>query len=408
VPELTCNGVAVLSGEIRLYALGRWGAYLTLDSADEVSGAMTLESPDGSFRMVGTVRRGGAFQERGHVELVGGADRMHEILPPQPYRGVPGRTVLRDLLRAVGETLSPTSNAPELDQRLAFWVRRRGCAAEALEALVAHFGCTWRFLLDGTVWLGRETWPVADLDPDVMDTDPSDDRATYAFDALPAALVPGVSFQGQNVVRVVHTIRSNAVRSVVHFSPSGMDPDLGDQQELIRGTMRGVLHLALWPAVVVAQDTDGTVQCVVQPDVPEALRVFPSLVGVPIRSFAPGVGLTVAAGTRCLVTFEAGDPTRPMVAGWQTDAGNFETVKLGANATKGAARVDDAVGSGSFEFTATGNQLTITYTAPGGSPQATNITFAASGGVVVAVTPGGGSADVTGKITDGSSKVTIE
>jgi len=398
VNELACNGVPVLGGEILLFALGRWAAYLTLDDASEVSGAATIATADGSFTLTGTVRRGGAFQERGRVEVVGGADALHTELPPFFYRGISGRAVLRDILRACGERLSDASNVPELDQQLPFWTRRRGPASEALEALCEHYGCTWRVLTDGTVWLGRETWPAVDPGHDLMDADPSDDRATLAFDALPADLVPGVTFRGQRVVRVVHAVGASQTRTTVYYSPSGLDPGLGDQQELIRGTMRGVLHHTLWPATVVQQDADGSVQCVLSPELPEAQRMMPTMVGIPLRAPAPGVTMTVPSGTKCLVAFEGGDPSRPVAALWDGGTGNFTTLKLGANATKAAARTDDAILPGTLAVVfAPGSgsaALTLTYTPPGGSPQVVSGT--------------GGTITLGGKVGPGSALVAIE
>ncbi len=69
-------------------------------------------------------------------------------------------------------------------------------------------------------------------------------------------------------------------------------------------------HLALYPARVVAQRADGSLDLV--PDDPRA----PSCQGVPYRTL-PGVALSVPAGTRVLLGYTGGDPAQPFADMWE-------------------------------------------------------------------------------------------
>lgn len=82
-------------------------------------------------------------------------------------------------------------------------------------------------------------------------------------------------------------------------------------------------------------------------------------------------------------------------------------IKLGKDATKGVARVDDSTANGSLVITAVGPLLTVTYTPPGGTPQVTTISFVSASPVAITVATGG-TTSLAGKIDSASSKVKAE
>jgi len=82
--------------------------------------------------------------------------------------------------------------------------------------------------------------------------------------------------------------------------------------------------LALYPARVVSQGDDGTVD--VKPD---AAKLGAGLAMVPIRHGLPGVTVRVKAGARVLLGFEGGDITRPFAALWE--AGGLESLTIEAS-----------------------------------------------------------------------------
>jgi len=93
-------------------------------------------------------------------------------------------------------------------------------------------------------------------------------------------------------------------------------------------------YLALYPAKVVSQNGDGSVD--VQPDDAR----LPGMTSVPLRFGLPGLELKVTSGARVLIGFENGDPRRPVATAWEKDG--FQSVAIGGG-TQPIARVGDTV-----------------------------------------------------------------
>jgi len=81
---------------------------------------------------------------------------------------------------------------------------------------------------------------------------------------------------------------------------------------------------ALYPATVVSQADDGTVD--VRPDNPRAGKVLADLTGVRIRNGIPGLKVVVPKGARVRLGFEGGDPAQPYAALW--DSGSLAGVQI--------------------------------------------------------------------------------
>lgn len=92
------------------------------------------------------------------------------------------------------------------------------------------------------------------------------------------------------------------------------DRILGPLEALIRRFTAHVDYYARYPAKVITQQSDGTLDIL-----PEDARV-PPMQAVPIRYGLPGVKATVPPGGRVLVGFEGGNPQRPMVELWDFSA----------------------------------------------------------------------------------------
>lgn len=116
---------------------------------------------------------------------------------------------------------------------------------------------------------------------------------------------------------------------------------LDDLRRLVTAFVgRRLDHLALYPARVVQQRDDGTLDLT-----PESSAV-PSCQGVPIRHGLPGVTVTVAAGERVLLGYEGGDPSRPYAALWT--AGSVTTIKINGGTLRVAREGDDVVRTDAF------------------------------------------------------------
>jgi hypothetical protein len=107
----------------------------------------------------------------------------------------------------------------------------------------------------------------------------------------------------------------------------------GALARFIREVMSDVDYHALYPAKVVSQSGQ-TVDVVT--DDPR----FGSVTGVPIRTFAPSVEVTVVPNARVAIGFEAGDPSKPYAAWWE--AGSLTSVAIAGDtdAAALAAKID--------------------------------------------------------------------
>ena len=120
-----------------------------------------------------------------------------------------------DLLRAAGETAAASADTNLLSTTLPAWCVRGAGVGMQLDELVVALRATWRVLLDGTIWVGQESWPEADVDLELMELSPPEDRAMFKCEA--PSLLPGTTLDGRRVSRVEHLIGEASVRTVAYF-----------------------------------------------------------------------------------------------------------------------------------------------------------------------------------------------
>lgn len=163
---------------------------------------------------------------------------------------------------------------------------------------------------------------------------------------------------------------------------------------LLAPLSRRLDYLALYPSRVVAQSADGTLDLF--PDDPRV----PPCRGVPVRYGLPGVRAAVPAGTRVLLTYEGGDPRRPVaslwepgdVTRWTLDGGTHRAAREGHATADGAVSALITPPAGTPPLV----NLILTYTSPGGAPQTLTIS-----GLPPTVTVTGGWT-IAGEIAEGS------
>jgi hypothetical protein len=214
----TANGMAVTGARIQVPRTGFWVADLALDSAEPLTGSVSVDL--NGYALKGTVRRSGVTAGACTARVVGGAGGMGKPVNALAYRSQPLRVPLSDVLSAVGESLSPESDASALALQLAFWTRLQGPAFMALAALVQQvIGLSWRVRASGEVWVGMESWPVSALsDFEGLRVDPLTDRAQL-FAATPN-VEPGQTFQGRRVSYVEHVVTEEKIRTVLWWEAS--------------------------------------------------------------------------------------------------------------------------------------------------------------------------------------------
>jgi hypothetical protein len=301
----------ILRAQLHVPRVGVWHADVELDGEEEIEGDVELVFE--GITWSGTVRRGGVHHGRVQLLIVGGAGGLERDLEPKYYADAPSSIVVEDLMRESGETLSATTSQTALSVLLARWTRRRERCGVSLSDLAAVLGLDWRVLADGTVWLGVEAWTAARLEHDVIEEDHARDYRVLGVDA--PTLTPGTTLDDRRVSYVLHTIEPAAVRTEVWLEPTDVlevDRPKRWLTRFIESLLRRVDRTALYPARVVSQAADGTLEVQIDD------QRWPTLTKVQIRTFVPGATVKVANGARVLIGWDTGDARKPYAALWES------------------------------------------------------------------------------------------
>lgn len=329
----TVAGLPLLSAEIRVPLVGAWHADIAADGATALAGRVEIAVDGVTFSGTVVPGRSGVSGGRLQAVVVGGAGGLSKALPAKNYAhgvsvGASVRTVVGDILRECGETLSPTSSTDVLAKFLGKWERSADLASRGIADVLEKAGASWRVLNDGTIWVGVDTFPDQEIEHVLED----EDWTKGVLDVAPAApdLRPGVTFHGQRITYVKHTV-GTALRTEAYVtgSPGNIF------ERLFRGIRREIDYSRKYLARVVSQGADGTLSVV--PD-DERIRGR-GMDKVAIRTGLPG-SVKVPQGARVMVGFDGGDPAKPYAEGW--DGTTFTEVQIG-NGTLPAARQGDMV-----------------------------------------------------------------
>lgn len=346
----------VVSARVVLPRIGVFYAELTVDSETAPTGLQTLRTADGALTLVGTVRddRTAVYGDRTELLLIGGRDGLSRTVTPREYNDPTIRVLLQDLCNETREVLSDTADSSILSGTVPRWSRVESVAANALGEVVAAAGASWRILNDGTLWIGQEAWESVEIPGEILDERPTNASRSLQVETLFALLAPGTVWDGRRVSLVEHRASAEHATTTAWFEGPGDTTDrLKRGFGALVGTFtRAMRYHALYPATVLHQDDNGLVD--LQPDSP----LLPALVKVPLRECSPGRAVLINDGARCLVAFEGGFATGPVVIAWANDPGGVSAVLehaedtliqdapevlIGIEATRGIARRDDTV-----------------------------------------------------------------
>lgn len=203
----TVNDFLGVDLRLCLPRVGAWHADVSVDVAGQsadFSGALSLNIDGNTF--TGTRRRGGTTADVAVMRLVGGAGGLATMATPKSYSSVTPQVVINDLLSAAGETLSGTVDPSLLGVAWSSWSTPAWPTGAVLAELVSKLGTDviWRVQPDGTVWLGRESWPTVKPSCLVTQIDDRLGKATlHLFDG--ALVLPGTVFNGVNIDNAVVT-----------------------------------------------------------------------------------------------------------------------------------------------------------------------------------------------------------
>lgn len=228
---VTANGLRVIAGSVYLPRVGVWRADLQIDTPTALGGPLTRSQATlktvaaslaiGPLNLSGAVSEGDQYAGSAFAQLVGGANGLSRPVPAKSYRGAPISLILADIVAAGGEKLSATSTKSILGTALQFWELQGGQrVSDALRALAELTGASWRFLPDGSLFFGLETWPASTLkSPGDYLTSENLPQQGYQQIAtlLFAGVLPGMTFEGHQVRAVQHSIEGNGVRTDLWF-----------------------------------------------------------------------------------------------------------------------------------------------------------------------------------------------
>lgn len=300
------NGKDVISVVLNEPRIGVWNATVDVDSDAPIAGRVTLTIDGVSW--VGTVVKGDWHAGRVSAQIVGGAGKLAKVLDVKHYRGGTLGSVVNDLMRETGETLSATTDSQVRSHSVSRWTRPIGKASVTLKQVSDEMKLVWRVLRDGTVWLGNDTWTEAKAVHDEIDRTPGRDALLIAPEA--PHIKPGDTFDGRRVARVVTSIQEGAgLRQELQFESANGGNRVAEDIAAIIDQQTGtkIDFSRMYPARVVAQSADSSLELI--PDSP-TLRGN-GLSGVPLRFGIPGLTAKIPPGGKVLLYFEAGDPKLP-------------------------------------------------------------------------------------------------
>jgi len=292
---LTITGVDILSARITEARVGAWHATIEADTDEPITGSVTIDIEGESF--TGTVEQGdveAANRWKGFV--VGGKGGLQKKIGAQYYY-VPGlRTVLEDIARDSGETLSVELDPSLLLKRFERYSRLEGPAHTQFRQLADELGVDWRITRAGELWFGSESWLPVTAKAIGSEYDPQSRMLEVAYDGADDRPVirPGVSLQGtktehdgKKVQRVVTQVDESGLRQALFFDEEKGDSGLwASIRRVIREFVTPKLQLArIHPARVTEQAADGTVSLAIDDAAIggkfKGLNHFPLVVGLP-------------------------------------------------------------------------------------------------------------------------------
>lgn len=308
----------VSSGTIYMPRIGAWHADLVIDATEVPTGRQEISIGDTGV-LVGTVNRASIESGSVRARIVAGADGLRKLTTPKYFEGA-GLRLGIPLAAAVAdgdEVLSVTSDKAVLDQLISSWTTVETTVGLALQALaaVAPDGTAWRFLPDGSIWIGAETWPEAAGEAREIEATP--ESATVELGLDQPWLLPGTTLGDRRIDRVEHRITGDSVRATVWTAPpaaSVVDPFQP--------------YRTFYAGRVLAQGANLRVD--IQFDDP----TIPPMSRIELRSGIAGATVKLrfdaqAPRVRVLLGFENADPRAPFAALWgPADKSSVEKVVL--------------------------------------------------------------------------------
>lgn len=310
----TLNSHRVTNARVDLPAWGCWYADATIDTAQALTGKVTLKIAD--LTLIGTILSGGADDgtARSHFRIVGGAGGWGRVIKAKSETndaGVKAVTVIGDAAREVGETLD-TSTIANSERTGPGYVRPKGPACRILETLRPQ---AWYVGEDGVTRIGARSGATI---PKTVGMKIDKARGTVEVSAESIAkYLPGAVVAGITAVDVQHEISSKGLRTRVYGKLGGTTSRrLEAMRTIVLQLLPNLPYLGTWEyRVVLLSGSRLDLQPV------KVSTGMPDLRRVRMRPGVAGSKSTLIPGCRVLVSFVDADPSRPEVVGFEDSEG---------------------------------------------------------------------------------------
>lgn len=257
-----------------------------------------------------TVASGGEYEGTSRFHLVGGRGGWGRVVPDKSYRndsGVQGALVVSDLAAEVGEQVEAVPQSVLGPH----YARRHERASLVLHEL---FPSSWRVDLDGVTRFGARPSAAYQSDATVTRVDKAARIVEFRATEV-GSLVPGLTFEGRPAVDLEYEVTPEALTVRAYLGPSGLSRRLAAYAAIFRALFPRVPYLGKYEFRVVAQSG---MTLALQPV--RASTGLHDLDGVPMRPGMAGLSAEVTPGSLVLVEFIEGDPSRPVVTGFDDPA----------------------------------------------------------------------------------------
>jgi hypothetical protein len=319
--SITLNGLRVTHARVIIPWRGVWSAEIECEltpAGTPPSGPAALVVND--WPLVGTIdpERSGRFGDAARVRVLGGGGGWHKPVAARQYHndaGVLSTAVLASTGAEVGERVTEAGPPSRLGVD---YMRGAGPASRVLEGR-----SWWVDPSSGTTIVGPRPHVPAPPDLTIVSWDPTTRVAVLSADRLvfPGAMLTSATIGSALVRDVEHVLSGDGGVQITAWCH---DAEVARLPSLLASVAReacGVPYLKVYRYRIVMQGGDGrvTLQAVAKaagmPEVIKLVDVWPGMASVSAK-YAPG--------TVCLVEFIDGDPTRPVVRGFEPGAKTLE------------------------------------------------------------------------------------
>lgn len=350
--SLYVNNTQVLTGEINMPLNGLWYADLRINGTNTFSPGQSVQikQQNDNF-LTGSIAadRIGELLNVVYVRILGGNGGMAKPATAKAFQNGTVQDVLKSLMNDSGEKLSNTIDASVLSTQLANWTIFGDTVEYQINALATFLQMNWRFLSDGTFWIGTESYPNSNkFAYTVLDHDLINGYVNMGVDAL--TMLPGYNVDGYQAGKVVHEIMETKLRTKV-YQPIG----IGDRSittaigAIVNSKVAPINFFTQYSASVDSQSSDMS-----KVDLTPDDTRLPGMKNIPFYSNLAGTMVQFTGGKVFLGWF-SGNPTKPYAI---MQANSGETMKK-MIITVGGLKITLDDGGNSITIDATGDTVNI-------------------------------------------------